>query len=52
MAVVKIKSMEGGCWILLMEQSTGVGMSPDIQEQPRKSSRGEKQSSVTVGLLG
>ena len=30
MAVVKIKCMEGGCWILLMEQATDVDMSPEI----------------------
>ena len=52
MAAVKIKSMEGGHWIRLMEQFTGVDMSPEIYERPRKSSRGEKRSSVTVGLLG
>ena len=30
MAAVMIKSSEGGCWIRLMEQSTGVDMSPEI----------------------
>lgn len=51
MAAVKIKSMEDGCWIRFMEQSTGVDMSLEIQERPRKSAHGEKQSFVTVGLL-
>lgn len=52
MAAVNIKSLEVGCWIRLVEQSTGVDMSPEIEEWPCKSSCGEKQSSVTVGLLG
>ena len=30
MAAMKIKYMEGGYWIRLMEQSTGVDMSPEI----------------------